>query len=479
MLWLVSAAAALSPSGGGQVGVGMNGLQAVVQSFEPYLLNQIRNLTLKDIKKKESGFDVKLYNMRVEDFKCDSPCIVPTFGTGGVIGIELPGFRLKFHIRAEAKKSILKVSTVCDSKIGTAKLSASAAIQVSGGQLSLGSVKSSADVGHFDPNCGGGVSGSVINLISSLFDSTIKDELNELIEQEVQSALKEEAKQLLSEITWKYTLEKGIAILDYSPQALTSTTDHLSMNVQASLVDASGDLPPAATMPALPSWSPDAGDAYLQTLLSAWSLDTVAFTYWKAKRLQRHITHDDIGQYSPVQLNTSNIGVLCAPGLLVKYPHHWMTIDSAFSSSPVTTITKSGVTAEAPATFAFSVVNSTGGIVDSAFTVGGNVTLGVTFNIHSDGSQTKQNLTAEITQATLPLTVLRSDVGNVNVKALSAVVNAAVEKLLIPLANRVLHVGVPLPSTPMVTLENTTLTPDDGYLLVATKFKVKPLMSAR
>ena len=303
------------------------------------MIDTIRHLKLQDIKTHKSGFEVKLYDMRVEDFDCDSPCIVPTFGDGGVVGIKLPGFHLKFHLRAEVKKSILKVATKCDSKIGTAKMSASAALIVSGGKLSLGSVKSSADVGHFDPRCGGGVSGSVINVISSLFDSTIKHELNDLIEDEVKSVLKDEAKRLLSGITWTYALEKGVAILDFSPVALMSTSDRLSLNMRASLVDPSGDLPPAEA-PGLPAWSPDASDAYLQIMLSSWSLDTVAFTYWKAHRLQRTITHNDIGQYSPVQLNTSNIGLLCAPGLLVKYPHHWMSIDSAFSSSPLATFRK-------------------------------------------------------------------------------------------------------------------------------------------
>lgn len=52
-----------------------------------------------------------------------------------------------------------------------------------------------------------------------------------------------------------------------------------------------------------------------------------------------------------------------------------------------------------------------------------------------------------------------------------------VNNTLLPLVNGLLkHASLPLPSTPQITLRNTTFCPDDGYLLVATEFTVQPLV---
>ena len=39
MHWLLATVAVLSQSGGGQLGIGMRGLQAIVQSFEPTVID--------------------------------------------------------------------------------------------------------------------------------------------------------------------------------------------------------------------------------------------------------------------------------------------------------------------------------------------------------------------------------------------------------------------------------------------------------
>ena len=477
---LLVATAACDASGGGLVGVGSNGLQAIVDTFQPVLVSEIKKLKVPDIKKKVHGFDVHMYDMAVKDFNCKDACIVPSFSHGGKVSVSIPGFDIKFHIRASVKKSFLHVATKCDSKIGTAKLSASGTLSASGGKLSLGSVDASADVGKIDPKCSGGLSGEIIDLISGIFDDTIKDQLNKLLEQTIKKELGTEAARILSGISWIYPIEKSISA-DFSPQAVASTSGHLSLDVRAAIVDPAGD-EPSVPRPALPSWSAEADDAYLQILLSEWSLDSAGLTYWNAGRMQANVSHTDVSKLVPIPLNTTSIGLLCAPGLLVKYPHHWMAIEAAISTPPLSRIRKAGpasqtpgdVTVNAPATFIFNVVDPSGHLVDHAFTVGTNLSAGLTFAIGPSANTSGQALTAEITHANFPLVVVSSDVGAVKLAGLSNFTNGLVNHLLIPLANSVLKRGIPLPSTPVITATHTKLQPDDGYLLVSTQFEVKP-----
>ena len=114
----LSAAATATPAGG-KVGVSRTALQVVDNALESSIESSIRNLKVDDYETKKDGFDIKLYDMRVDDFDCGSPCIEPEFDDGGAIQVKLENVKLKFHMRAEAKDGIFKVATVCDAKIGT------------------------------------------------------------------------------------------------------------------------------------------------------------------------------------------------------------------------------------------------------------------------------------------------------------------------------------------------------------------------
>ena len=93
----VGASVARATGGGGGIGVGTRGLQAIADAIEPTLVAEIRALKVPDVKTNAGGFKVHLFDMHVGSFQCDSPCIVPTFDAGGAIGLKLPGFHIVFH----------------------------------------------------------------------------------------------------------------------------------------------------------------------------------------------------------------------------------------------------------------------------------------------------------------------------------------------------------------------------------------------
>ena len=462
---LLSCVQMASAAAGGYVGVSSNGLVAVANSLVPSLVKKVQGLKVKDVKTHKSGFDIHLYDMRVNEFKCPDSCIVPEFHSNGEIEVKVPKFKIEFHIHASVTKSFFHTSTKCDARIGDGHISASGTLSPSGGSLQLSGVDASADVGHIDPNCGGGITGSIIDAISQIFYDKIKHQLDDLVQDQLKQVVEDQAKALLSGIDWTITLEKGLAAIDFTPQSVASTGDHLSLGVKAELVNPSHPEDPPAPSPTLPAWSSAAGDAYLQVLLSTWSLDSVAYTYWRLGRLHRTITRRDAPE-----LNTTFVG-LFAPVLLFKYPKHWMAIESAFSETPRAVIDASGVLAHAPATFTFNVVNASGGVVEQAFIVGANVTVSLDFGVVTGA---KLALSANITKATFPLEIVHSNVGTVHVGGLSNFTNKLVDNVLLPAVNGLLSKGLPLPTSPALTIESATVSPLAGYLLVATKFQVKP-----
>ena len=124
-------------------------------------------------------------------------------------------------------------------------------------------VKTSLDAGDIDPHCGGGISGDIINAISGIFKDKIKDKVNSQGAAAIQSFIEDEAKKLLHEITWTYTLEKDVAVIDFSPQTIHSSGQYLSAGVLAETYNPTTHQPPPFPSDSthMPSWDASAPEA--------------------------------------------------------------------------------------------------------------------------------------------------------------------------------------------------------------------------
>lgn len=344
--------------------------------------------------------------------------------------------------------------------------------------LNLLDIKVSLDAGKIDPHCGGGISGDIINAISGIFKDKIKDSVDSQGASAVKSLIEKEAKQLLQEITWTYTLEKNVAVIDFSPQSITSSSQYLSAGVLAETYNPSTHQPPPfANSANLPSWDATAPDAYVQILLSSWALDSIAFTYFKANHLQRFINHTAIDRIgTTVALNTTEVGVF-APGLPKAYPDKWMWLVARVTGPPRAQILAThGVSATAPLEVDFFVQQGDKPAHESdpsAFSIGCNLTLGLDFHMQA-GTNGSQLLVANISTASFPFQLVNTSVGAVNVAGMRSLLETVETNLLLPLVDAFLQKGIPLPSSPHFELQDTVLAPRDDYILVASKFKVKP-----
>ena len=344
--------------------------------------------------------------------------------------------------------------------------------------MDLLDIEASLDAGHIDPHCGGGISGDIINAISGIFKDKIKDKVDSQGASAVKSLIEAEAQKLLKEITWTYTLEKDVAVIDFSPQTISSSGQYLSVGVLAETYNPSTHQPPPFPNPVkLPSWDTSAPDAYAQIFLSPWALESIAFTYFAADHLQRFIDHTIIDHlHTGVTLNTTDVG-LFAPGLPKAYPQKWMWLVGRVTGAPRVRIgAKNGVRAVAPVEVEFYVQTGDKPNHQSdpkAFSIGCNLTVGVDFHMQG-GSAGGQLLVGNITTASFPFELIHTEVGAVNVAGMLSLLDAVENNLLLPLVDAFLQKGIPLPSSQHFELEDTVLTPRDGYILVSSKFNVKP-----
>ena len=108
-------------------------------------------------------------------------------------------------------------------------------------------------------------------------------------------------------------------------------------------------------------------------------------------------------------------------------------------------------------------------LVDDAFAIQSNITLGLEASIiGSDPLRVGLNFTL----LAAPLAVFNSTVGDVKVQGLSAVVNALFSDVVLPLVNKVVNRGIPLPTVAGVTFTKTKIILQNGVFLIATEFTV-------
>merc|ERR1711959_274 len=205
----------------------------------------------------------------------------------------------------------------------------------------------------------------------------------------------------------------------------------------------------------MPSWDDFAKDEYVQVMVTSWSLESYAFTYYVGQRLERIIPHTAIGPNSPIQLNTSSLS-LFAPALKDKFPNRWMQLELKATAPAVVSITNtSGITVKLPTKLSFQVLNGNGTVLAQAFALTANVGAGLSTNIVG---KTSQIITAKVTSFLAPFVVAESIVGPVNlVNGLFNFTNGIIDDIVLPIVNKILAEGFPLPSAPGFNLTSTAL----------------------
>ncbi|KAM9121506.1 bactericidal permeability-increasing protein-like [Pangshura tecta] len=210
---------------------------------------------------------------------------------------------------------------------------------------------------------------------------------------------------------------------------------------------------------------PDEGDHMLLLGLSEFSANSAAFVYFTAGALRKNFKDDMIPKRSPVRLSTGSVG-LFFPELKKLYPDMPMELHLSARKQPLL--------ACRPDSLALALFGTA-----EAFVVLPNATLASAFLLDLDASLAGQlhldsaKVGGSVALTDFSLSVVRSHVGSVQVKALETLLKLALRVVALPMANKKLKKGFPLPSIYNLSLVNPRVKINQGFVLVATDVQYK------
>jgi hypothetical protein len=227
-----------------------------------------------------------------------------------------------------------------------------------------------------------------------------------------------------------------------------------------------GPAAPSVTMPLnIP------GENMVQLAITDYVFNTAGYAFYQSGVLQKSISDKDIPSKVPFHLNTATFKAV-APGLYAKYPDTPVQIVfTAVGTDPtlapqvnITAIGGATVTLNGDANFQVLVNDtaidafqlSTVFIFDGKFGIQGN------------------NIVGALQFDQLTLTLISSQVGDINAQALNTFVGSIVHYVVLPVVNGMLATGFPVPSMDGITLVNPTVVFQDRFIGVASNFTFTP-----
>jgi hypothetical protein len=479
---LLSLALACAPSSAQAPGASLvlteAGISAAAHFVAPLLQAELLQLALPDQKYNEVVVDIHLTGIHV------SQVAVGASAAASADGLSVALTLSSFHLAAAYQAWVLGIpagSGPCDVEVdASASVTVAVSADCSAGPLAcrphLAAQGTQVAVATLSPVCKG-VVGQVLDALVDVFKGAVKQSLTEAATAAIASLIDAAANQALANASLSMPLYGGqvLARFDLTAAAPPSSASgaFLALPVLGDAVLAANASTRAPfPLPALPP-GPLAGcpaAASLQLALSAFSLESLGWALWGVGALQTVLPHTILPPAFPIQLNTSDVALL-APGLSRAFPNEWMQLSVALLAPPAANVTAGGLALSAPLAIAFQALPPSGQ-PQTAFTLG--CPLGLALQLGVGGQGRAQNLTANVTAAACQLAVDSSSVGPVDAGGLAALVDFVVNGVLLPLANAVLNVGLPLPGLDGLQLAGASIFYATGFAGVCTNFSYTP-----
>jgi len=321
-------------------------------------------------------------------------------------------------------------------------------------------LSSSASFDKIDIHFSGHWDSWLLNLLSGLFDSTIKHTVNDAINGQLTTLVDTTLNGMMQHIPTALTFGTGddACTLDVGLMATDAVTNsYISLGNDFSVVDtATGAVCPFTPVP-LPVEL--ATSRMVQVWVAQSPMDCALWVAYINGGLTQHL-----------QSNT-NQWTNIIPQLQSLYPNAVLNELLYAQSVPQFSFTPSGVELGLSLALNHSVVLADG---SSKFTD----SLGLEFNFGIDawigpGSSTPSSLYANITETAVTFQVLASNVGTINLSLLQLLVDIVVP-IAVKTLNKYLNAGFPLPVSTGITLINPQLSFYSGYAGVAADISYSP-----
>jgi hypothetical protein len=251
------------------------------------------------------------------------------------------------------------------------------------------------------------------------------------------------------------------------------STNGVFLSVLGDIVDKADPLRPPLQPPTLPPYDPSEVSREVELLLSPFILESGAFSMEQAGLISFTVSHSLIPSSFPLQLNTTSIGILLAPGVLFAFPNSWFQIQLGLQQGALVAASVSpqeGLTFAAPVAFEFQPLLSNG-TTPTAFALGCNLTASILLGAQPGPPPL---INGSVTNLACDVSVLSSAVGEVHPSAASDLINLLLKVLVTPAINFVLGQGLPIPTIEGVSLVQPQISFAQGYVLLSTDFDFTP-----
>ncbi|XP_048873650.1 bactericidal permeability-increasing protein [Brienomyrus brachyistius] len=205
-------------------------------------------------------------------------------------------------------------------------------------------------------------------------------------------------------------------------------------------------------------------DLMLTVGLSEFTINSAAFAYYSAGLLQALITDDMIPKASPFRLNTTSFGGLI-PQLPKLFPNMLMVLHAYASQTPTVSFQPDTTTLNVFWSSKFYGIRSNSTYIPF-FRLDMNATFSSKFFVSDEklsGSTALDNLT---------LTVGATEIGTFQTESLQKLLELGIKSYLLPMLNKKLKDGIPLPTVHNVQWVNSMLKVNKGFVEIATDTKI-------
>lgn len=343
------------------------------------------------------------------------------------------------------------------------------------GHVSVKASSVSVSVGDLSIKFHGGLTSLLLNLFKDLFGGFIRSKLSDALSTSITAAINTNLNAALLALPTSKPLSKGAnhwnqTSMEIGFTSWDGTTSYVSLGVEGYVQANLPNWSPPYTAPSLPVISPVADTSYVQVMLSAYTLESLAAASVSVDALSTLITHDKLPAGFPVQLNTSSTAFkLIAPGLAARYPNQLMAIKAYAAQGAVVSSAADDDSFAVSLPLRLEFDAATGGYLAPGFTLGCTLSTALKVGVKTGAVPA---INGSLEYLSCPLTVTNSSVGAVNIGLLKDAVDILLSRVIMPLVNDLAGIGLPLPAVDGISLTNPGVHFENNYAVISTDVSV-------
>lgn len=434
----------------------------------------VKKVTLPDIKFDKDSISGEITNLVCDDFKVLSSKSTLEAGTGIALGASIAvSCSADWNYRENIWPHIPHGSGSVDLATSSSSLDVSIGVITVDQKPNVKALSCAANVDITTLDFHGGLTGDILNLFKGLIKDHIHSAMDTDLCNTFDSVVSGAFNKVLDSFTYSLMLDlPGAFNISTAKFGLMDTpvvaSDYVGVNLQGEVVNRDHPATPPFSPNPLPTFDASDADHMLQLYISRYVFNTGAWVFFEAGLEKIVITPAMVPSSFPFKLNTSDPTFSSiAPGMAQKYPDTGVELLFASTSYPSVNGNTSVANLTAPVSISFAAATSPS--PSFAFELACTIVGGLTADIQG------QLLIGQLTELQCPLTLVKSDVGTVDVAGLSLLVSSVLNSVALPAANKILAKGFPIPTLEGVEFVNSQLNFGDGYVELATDLKFDTL----